>query len=207
MNIEIWITFVMACFVLAISPGAGAVNTMAITMKHGIRRSAVAFAGLQVGNANNIVLVGAGLGALLAQSDVAFSVVKWVGVAYLIYLGIQKCRETGDGSFSPEKSEPIGARKLFFQSVIVNVTNPKGVVFLVALLPQFISLNGSYLHQMLILGGTLLVIDTIVMVGYALLATKVAHLVQNAHHMKVMNRLFGGLFIGAGSLLAATSRS
>lgn len=207
MNIEIWITFMMACFVLAISPGAGAINTMATTMKHGTRRSVISIVGLQVGNAINIVLVGAGLGALLAQSELAFSMVKWIGVAYLIFLGIQKIRNAGNTSPSQENNEPDGARKLFIQSVIVNVTNPKGIIFLVALLPQFISPNGSYLHQMVILGGTLLTIDSLVMMGYALLATKVAHLVQSEQHMKLMNRLFGSLFIGAGSLLAATSRS
>ncbi|WP_325895053.1 homoserine/homoserine lactone efflux protein [Grimontia sp. NTOU-MAR1] len=206
MNVEIWMTFVVACLVLAISPGAGAVNTMATTMKYGFRHSLLSTAGLQVGNAINIVLVGVGLGTLLSQSETVFSVIKWLGVAYLIFLGIQKFRENNVSDMMAESNNRMDARALFFQSVIVNVTNPKGIVFLVALLPQFISPNAGYLNQMLILGITMLMVDTLVMTGYALLASNLAHWVGNEQRMRMMNKVFGGLFIGAGTVLASASR-
>ncbi|MCA3913982.1 homoserine/homoserine lactone efflux protein [Vibrio vulnificus] len=206
MHVEIWMTFVVACLVLAVSPGAGAVNTMATTMKYGFRRSLLSTAGLQVGNAINIVLVGVGLGALLSQSEVVFSVIKWLGVAYLIFLGIQKFREKNVSDLRAENKSRVDTKALFFQSVIVNVTNPKSIVFLVALLPQFISPDAGYITQMLILGSTMLVVDTLVMMGYALLAINLAQWLGNEQRMGMMNKIFGCLFIGAGSVLAYASR-
>ncbi|NVD07747.1 homoserine/homoserine lactone efflux protein [Vibrio sp. JPW-9-11-11] len=206
MHVEIWMTFVVACLVLAVSPGAGAVNTMATTMKYGFRRSLLSTAGLQVGNAINIVFVGVGLGALLSQSEVVFSVIKWLGVAYLIFLGVQKFREKNVSDLRVENKSRVDTKALFFQSVIVNVTNPKGIVFLVALLPQFISPDAGYITQMLILGSTMLVVDTLVMMGYALLAINLAQWLGNEQRMEMMNKIFGCLFIGAGSVLAYASR-
>ncbi|MEC7942228.1 MAG: LysE family transporter [Pseudomonadota bacterium] len=96
MNFDLWFAFLMACIVLAVSPGAGAVNMMSITMKYGFRRSVISNIGLQVGNMFNMAIVGVGLGGVLVQSEVAFIAIKWVGAFYLIYLGIKKFAETVD---------------------------------------------------------------------------------------------------------------
>lgn len=207
MNIELWVTFLIACIILAISPGAGAVNTMSVTMKYGFKRSLVSNFGLQVGNIVNISIAGAGLGALLAQSGSMFSAIKWAGVLYLIYLGIQKFRETNIYYTESDNQNDTGSSRLFTRAVVVNVTNPKSIVFLVALLPQFIEPSGSHFNQMLILGGTMVVVDMTVMIGYAILATRIARLVQSQHHVVIQNRIFGGMFIGAGTLLAVASKN
>lgn len=207
MNFDLWFAFLMACIVLAVSPGAGAVNMMSITMKYGFRRSLISNIGLQVGNMFNIAIVGVGLGAVLAQSEIAFIAIKWVGAFYLIYLGIKKFTETVDNTDYKGHQQKISGLKMFCQSVIVNVTNPKSIVFLVALLPQFIVSSSPHVEQILVLGSTLLTVDMLVMCAYALLASRLSGLVKNRRHMIVQNRIFGSVFIGTGSLLAMAGRS
>ncbi|QUM88348.1 homoserine/homoserine lactone efflux protein [Moritella sp. 36] len=207
MNFDLWLAFLIACIVLAISPGAGAVNSMSIAMKHGFKRSLISNLGLQVGNIINITIVGAGLGALLAQSEVMFFTIKWAGIIYLIYLGVQKFRESTTDCSELERSQDESAWKVFTQAIFINITNPKSIVFLVALLPQFIEPLGSHLQQMQILGITMVVVDMIVMMGYSILAARVTHLIQSKRHVMIQNRIFGCMFIGAGSLLAAISRN
>ena len=207
MNFDLWFAFLMACIVLAVSPGAGAVNMMSITMKYDFRRSVISNLGLQVGNMFNIVIVGVGLGAVLAQSEVAFIAIKWVGAFYLIYLGINKFTETVDNTDYKGFQQKVSGLKMFCQSVVVNVTNPKSIVFLVALLPQFIVSSSPHVEQILVLGSTLLTVDMLVMFGYALLASRLTGLVKNRRHMIVQNRIFGSVFIGTGSLLALAGRS
>ena len=86
MDNTIWMTFFLSSLLLAISPGAGAINSMSTTIKYGLKKSLIANIGLQIGNIINITLVGAGIGTLLAQSEVLFSILKWIGALYLIYL-------------------------------------------------------------------------------------------------------------------------
>lgn len=151
MDNTIWMTFFLSSLLLAISPGAGAINSMSTTIKYGLQKSLIANIGLQIGNIINIALVGAGIGTLLAQSEVLFSILKWIGALYLIYLGVRKLKESPRASTMDRKNQNISSKALIIQSIIVNVTNPKSIVFLVALLPQFISADKPYFEQILIL--------------------------------------------------------
>lgn len=207
MNFDLWLAFLMACIILAVSPGAGAVNTVSIMIKYGLRGSLISNLGLQVGNIFNISVVGAGLGALLVQSEAMFFVIKWVGALYLIYLGVQKFRETPNYCTELDSRHDASIWKVFIQSIFVNVTNPKSIVFLVALLPQFIEPTVPHIRQILILGSTLVIVDMTVMVGYALLASKFSHLIRNRRHVIIQNRIFGCVFIGAGALLVVVTRN
>ena len=207
MDYNLWIAFFIACLMLAISPGAGAINSMSIAMKYGLKTSLIANLGLQCGNVFNITVVGMGLGALLVKSEALFSVIKWVGVGYLIYLGIKKFREVPNLADKDESINTQSSSKLFFQSILVNITNPKSIVFLIALLPQFIVPTYSYHEQLLILGTTLILIDGTVMFGYSLVASRIAKSVQEPKNAVILNRIFGSMFVGAGTLLAFGSRS
>ncbi len=104
----------IACLMLAISPGAGAINSMSIAMKYGLKTSLIANLGLQCGNVFNISVVGMGLGALLVKSEVLFSLIKWVGVGYLIYLGIKKFKELPELADKAESINTQSSSKLFF---------------------------------------------------------------------------------------------
>jgi homoserine/homoserine lactone efflux protein len=205
MNPETWFAFLVASVVISVSPGAGAVNTMSNGLRYGVLHTLPAIAGLQVGLAIQFLVVGLGLGAVLASSTLLFSWVKWLGVAYLVWLGIQKWRQppldiSGDQPIERETS------RRFWQAVLVNVTNPKATVFLVALLPQFLDLARSQEVQVLIMALTGISVDILVMLGYASLATQLARWLRHERHQKRMNQLFGGMFITAGGLMATYQR-
>ena len=144
-----------------------------------------------------------GLGAVLAASATAFAVVKFAGAAYLVWLGVQKWRRAGSDDVAQGKALRSG---LFRQGLLVNLTNPKAIVFMAALTPQFIDPNRPQLPQFLIIALTMCVTDTIVMSGYALLASRLGTWLHDARARRAQDRFFGGLFIGAGALLATSSR-
>ncbi|VDZ75504.1 homoserine/homoserine lactone efflux protein [Atlantibacter hermannii] len=166
MSFEWWCTYLLTTIILSLSPGSGAINTMSTAMSHGYRGAVASITGLQLGLAIHIVLVGIGLGALFSRSLMAFEVLKWAGAAYLIWLGIQQWRAAGAIDLHTlAKSQP--RRKLFQRAVFVNLTNPKSIVFLAALFPQFIVPHQPQAVQYAILGVTTIVVDVIVMIGYA----------------------------------------
>ena len=201
MSIELWFTFFIASLLISISPGAGAVNTMSNGLRYGVRNSLPAIFGLQLGYAAQIVLVGIGLGALLASSTTAFNIVKWLGTAYLVWLGYQKWKQP------PLRLEAGGDRGerdwvRFWQAAFVNLTNPKATVFLIALFPQFVDTHTDQGTQFLIMGTTLILVDIAVMLGYATLAAQMSRWMKSEHHQQLQNRIFGSLFIGAAAILA-----
>jgi homoserine/homoserine lactone efflux protein len=154
------------------------------------------------------VVVGVGLGALLATSATAFVVVKWAGVAYLVYLGVQQWR----APVRPLAEMQAGAasvrrRDLVLRGLLINIVNPKGTVFLLAVVPQFLTLSQPLTPQYLVIAATLGFTDLTVMAGYTALAAKVLGTLKSARAMKWTNRTFGGLFVAAGALLSVFKRT
>lgn len=205
MTIEWWLAYLLTTSILSLSPGSGAINTMSTGISHGYRGAVASIAGLQVGLASHIVLVGIGLGALFSQSVLAFEVLKWAGAAYLVWLGIQQWRSAGAIDLQAV-AKAMPRRKLFKRAVLVNLTNPKSIVFLAALFPQFIIPHQPQATQYLVLGVTTVVVDIIVMIGYATLAKHIAVWIKGPKQMKLLNRLFGGMFMAVGALLACARR-
>ncbi len=205
MTIEWWLTYLLTTSILSLSPGSGAINTMSTGISHGYRGAVASIAGLQVGLSLHIVLVGVGLGALFSQSVLAFEILKWAGAAYLVWLGIQQWRSSGAIDLGAV-AKAMPRRKLFRRAVLVNLTNPKSIIFLAALFPQFIIPHQPQAMQYLVLGVTTVVVDIIVMIGYATLATRIAVWIKGPHQMKLLNRTFGGLFMAVGALLASARR-
>ncbi|GAD80453.1 homoserine/homoserine lactone efflux protein [Vibrio ezurae] len=202
MELKIWFAYVATAIIFSLAPGSGTVNSIANGINYGIRKSLSAIVGLQLGLLFHIVLVGAGIGALVAKSAFAFSVIKWIGVAYLIWLGIQKWRDSKSFELV-ENHDQISKSTLLKQGVFINLTNPKSIVFLVALFPQFINPELPHLPQLLILGVTTIVIDGMVMLGYTGLASQMGNLIRSDKVIDKLNKIFGSMFIGCGVLLAA----
>ncbi len=205
MALDTWITLLVAAVLISLSPGAGAVTAMGYGLSHGVRRALAAVLGLQLGFLAQILIVGIGLGGLIATSVTLYTVIKWIGVGYLIWLGVQKWREGGrvelgavQISFSPGRA--------LAQSALVNLTNPKSLVFLVALMPQFVDPAGPRALQIAIVGATLLTVDVIVMTGYSGLAARLRALLRNERAVRIQNRVTGSALIGAG-LLLSTARN
>lgn len=205
MTFDVWITYLLSVIVLSVSPGAGAINTMSCGIRYGMQRTLPAILGLQVGLALCILLVGFGLGAIIATSSMAFSLLKWFGALYLIWLGYKKwCDSTElilDNCHG--KQQTVTAATLFVRAVFINLTNPKAIVFLVALFPIFLNPNALKTEQFIILGATSVFVDTLVMIAYAHLSSRLRPLLKNKRAMRIQNRIFGSLFVGAGTLLAS----
>lgn len=205
MTFDWWLTYLLTTLILSLSPGSGAINTMTTAISHGYRGAAASIAGLQTGLAIHIVLVGIGLGALLSQSLLAFDILKWLGAAYLIWLGIQQWRAAGSLDLHA-LAGTMPRRQLFRRAILVNLTNPKSIVFLAALFPQFIVPHQPQVAQYLILGVTTVAVDIVVMIGYATLATRIAVWLKGPRQIRLLNRVFGSLFMLVGALLATARK-
>ncbi|MRI33231.1 homoserine/homoserine lactone efflux protein [Endozoicomonas sp. OPT23] len=201
MEFNTWLAFLAATALISITPGAGAVNTMSTAIKFGFVKTLPSIMGLQVGLIIYLLIVAAGLGAILAASEQLFNVIKWFGVGYLVYLGIMKWKES---ELSKGSCRNQSKRKSFASAVVVNLTNPKAIVFLAAFLPQFVQPDLPLWPQYLIMGVTMIVIDILVMLGYSSLALRITPALSR--HEKLQSRVFGSMFIACGGLLAASQK-
>jgi len=210
MSFATWITFVIAGALIAVSPGSGAVLAMSHGLSYGLRKASATVLGLQIGLLLVFVIAGAGVGSLLLASELAFSIVKTVGALYLIYLGWTQWRakvEPGAGALAQPLAAQAGPGKRVLTGFLTNATNPKGIIFMVAVLPQFISQQSPLLPQLLILGATMVTIDTVVMHGYAFLASSMQRFFRDAGAVKKQNRFFGGVLMLVGGALFFVKRS
>ncbi|AZY50662.1 LysE family transporter [Bordetella avium] len=207
MTLSVWLTFFLASWAISFSPGAGAISAMSSGLKYGFRRGYWNTAGLILGILFQFLIVAVGLGAVLATSELAFMVVKYLGVAYLIYLGLRQIRtDAAPVAVDTGNPERASIRELVMRGFLINTMNPKGTVFLLAVVPQFVDPTQALTAQYLALAGTLAFTDLVAMGFYTLLAAKVLRMLRSAHHIRWMNRVFGSLFIIAGVFLATFRR-
>jgi homoserine/homoserine lactone efflux protein len=206
-NLDTWFGFVIASWLISLSPGAGAIAAMASGLRNGLRRGYWTTLGLQLGIVLQLTVVAAGLGALLAASDHAFALVKWFGVGYLCYLGLRQLRANPTGVPEGGTTSEDSARGMVLRGTLVNASNPKAIVFMLAVLPQFLDPTAPLGLQYLIMGLTMVAVDMLVMAGYTGLAAHVLRLLRRPAHLRLINRSFGILFLGAAALLANFRRT
>lgn len=204
MVLSLWLGFLLAAILIAVSPGPGAAVAMSCGLRYGYAAALRSIFGLESALLIQLAIVAVGLGALLTASTLAFDIVKFCGAAYLVWLGIQKWRSSPQEI--QEDKPPMSSNALFIEGLLVNLANPKAIVFIAALTPQFIDPTRPQWPQFLIIGATMCTIDILVMSGYALLATRLRHWLHDPKALKAQNRFFGGVFVGAGLLLASTGR-
>lgn len=208
MEFSTWLAFFAASWAISISPGAGAVAAMSAGLNHGFRRGYITTMGLILGIWTQVLIVGVGLGALVAASGTAFSVVKWLGVAYLVYLGIAQWRAPATPMVAAdENGAAITWRTMVLKAWMINAVNPKGTVFLLAVVPQFMDLSRPLLMQYVVIGATIGFTDLVVMAGYTALAARVLGALKSPSHIRLLNRIFGSFFVVAGGLLALFKRA
>ncbi len=208
MELSVWLTFFAASWAISISPGAGAIAAMSSGLNHGFRRGYFTTLGLILGIWTQVLVVSLGLGALIATSSLAFAVIKWLGVAYLVWLGIAQWRAPATPlAVSTQEQASVRRRDLVMKGWMVNAVNPKGTVFLLAVVPMFLEPANPLAPQYLVIGATLAFTDTVVMGLYTAMAAKVLRLLRTARQMRVLNRTFGSLFIAVGLLLATFKRA
>jgi homoserine/homoserine lactone efflux protein len=206
MSFNTWVALLIAGILISVSPGAGAVASMTAGMRHGVLRSFWTILGLQLGLLFQIAAVGFGVGALVARSEILFQTTKWFGVAYLTWLGIQSWRAQAQDMGAKRQTAPESAMRQIAQAFLVNITNPKAYLFMVAVLPQFLDSTKSVPVQFAIMAGTLIAVDFVVMNGYSLFSSQVARFLKSEQHQKYLNRFFGVLFFAVALALAFVRR-
>ncbi len=203
-----WIAFFAASWAISLSPGAGAVAAMSAGLNHGFARGYFMTFGLVIGIWTQVLVVALGLGALIATSALAFAVIKWLGVAYLIWLGVKQWRAPAEPLVAESVDGAVVSRRtLFLRGWGVNAVNPKGTVFLLAVVPQFLDLHQALGPQYLVIAATLGFTDLVVMAGYTALAARLLRLLKTPRQMRALNRVFGSLFVGVGLLLATFKKA
>ena len=206
MRWEVWLAYFAACWVIAVSPGSGAVLSMSHGLSYGLKKTSTTILGLQTGLVIILLIAGGGLGALLLASEEAFLIVKTIGAMYLIYVGIQQWRSKVETNAQDAQDKAVrvavmSRRRRFATGLLTNVTNPKGIIFMVAVLPQFIDPTHPLGLQLAILAATMCFVDLIVMHGYALLASRMQGLFRNARAVRWQNRFFGSVLVAVGTAL------
>lgn len=202
MSYQMWFAYMLACWVISISPGAGAIASMSSGLNYGFRRGYWNALGLQLALMVQIAIVAAGVGVLFATTPWAFLAVKWFGVLYLLYLAYLQWTAPSQSIEIQVEQKHKSISKLVFHGFLINMSNPKAIVFLLAVLPQFLDLSKPQPIQYMIMAVTMISIDLIVMAGYTGLAAKVLRLLKSPKQQKYMNRTFAVLFACAASLLS-----
>jgi threonine/homoserine/homoserine lactone efflux protein len=208
MSFEHWLAFVAASAIMLAIPGPTILLVISYALSHGRKVAAATVAGVALGDFTAMTASMLGLGALLATSATLFTALKWVGAAYLIYLGIKLWRApiadapAGDAAAPAER--PV---RIFLHTYIVTALNPKSIVFFVAFLPQFLDLSRPMFFQMAAFEVTFLVLATMNAALYGLLASMARDTIAKPAVRRVVNRTGGTLMIGAGVLSVGLKRA
>ena len=207
MAFDVWLGFFAACWVISLSPGAGAVASMSSGLQYGFRRGYWNVIGLQIALALQILIVAAGVGAVLATSSLAFNLIKWFGVAYLLYLAYKQWQQAPSTISAEQRAEQqVQPLAMMFRGFLVNISNPKAIVFMLAVLPQFITPSDPLVPQYGLMMATMIAVDMIVMAGYTCLAARVLLFLRSPRQQRILNRSFASMFAGAASLLSLVHR-
>jgi threonine/homoserine/homoserine lactone efflux protein len=208
MPIENWLAFLAASAVMLAIPGPTILLVISYALGHGRKASSATIAGVALGDFTAMTASMLGLGALLATSAALFTVLKWVGAAYLIYLGIKLWRAPVGGEGAQEaatgKERPL---KIFLHTYIVTALNPKSIIFFVAFLPQFLTPSLPFWPQVMIFEVTFLVLATCNAALYGLLASAARNSIRKPKVQRIVNRTGGSLLIGAGLLTMGWKRA
>ena len=204
MTWTIWLSLLFACIVISLTPGAGAINTMTNALRQGWRRSLWGIAGQQAALVVHVAIVAAGLGLLVAQSPVLFETIRYVGAAYLVFLGVRLIlmKPVVDEAGAAIVPRREGGWSMFRRGFWVNILNPKAIVFFLAFVPQFVRVEHDPLPQYLLLMATVVVVDVVVMwFFFAAAAKPFRRLTSTVRGQRSVNCVFGILFIGVAVLL------
>ena len=206
MPVELWLAFVAASAVLLIIPGPTILTVISYSMSHGRRANVPLVAAVALGDSTALVVSLLGLGALLATSAFWFMVVKWVGGLYLIHLGIKLLRAgIAPADIAAAPAAPVSRWRLFANTYLVTALNPKGIVFFVAFLPQFLSPTTDATRQLWVLAVTFVAMAALNATLYAVFAGTARRLLSSARAQRRFN-LAGGSLLSAAGVWALLAR-
>lgn len=205
MTLPVWLSLFVACLVISLTPGAGAINTMSNAMNQGWRRAFWGILGQQVALIVHVIIVAAGVGFIVSRSPIVFGAIRYAGAAYLVYLGVRMILTRTDAS-DAENTAALpaeGAWSMVRRGFWVNLLNPKAIVFFLAFMPQFIRLDQPQIPQYLIFIVTCVLVDVVVMwFFFAVAARPFRRATRTPRDRRTLNAVFGALFIAVAALLA-----
>ena len=208
MTIQLWIMYLTLVIVATATPGPAVLFIMTNSTLHGWRKAAFAALGNIFGLFCLGIIAVTGLGTILKTSEIIFNIIKYAGAAYLIYLGLKLIFQKSFDFTTIQNqliSTDVSSQKIFFQAFGVAMSNPKAIVFLTALFPQFVNINEALIPQFSVLIATLMIFSFSFLMFYALLAHNAKIWLTEPNRIKVVNRASGSIFIGFGILLATSS--
>jgi threonine/homoserine/homoserine lactone efflux protein len=197
MNLETWLAFTAASAVLLIIPGPTVLLVVSYALGQGWRTALPMAVGVALGDFTAMSLSLLGVGAMLAASATVFTALKWIGAAYLVWLGIKLWRAGGTLDAKP-RTDAASAMKMLAHAWLVTALNPKGITFFVAFLPQFVDPRQDFLPQVGLFAATFLVLAFANALGYTLIASRARAVVRNPRAVGIVNKVGGSLLIGAG---------
>ena len=210
MSLEHWLAFCAASAILLAIPGPTVLLIISYALGHGRKVAFATVAGVTLGDFTAMTASMLGLGALLATSAAIFTLLKWVGAAYLAYLGVKLWRAPVAAGEDAEEVADLPNEKpgrIFAHAYLVTALNPKSLIFFVAFLPQFLDVDGAVAIQLAIFEITFLVLATVNASLYALLAAMARRQIRKPRVQRIVNRTGGSLMIGAGVLAAGWKRA
>ena len=205
MPLQLWLAFVAASAVLLVIPGPTILTVISYSVAHGKRANVPLVAAVALGDSTALVVSLLGLGALLATSAFWFTAIKWVGGLYLLYLGIKLLRAGISPAVLAAPAAPGSRWKLFANTYLVTALNPKGIVFFVAFLPQFIDPRASVTHQLWVLALTFVSMAALNATLYAVFAGSARRLLASPRAQRRFN-LAGGSLLSAAGIWALLAR-
>lgn len=205
MSIEIWLTFVLASALLLAIPGPTILTVISYSLSHGNKARVPLIAAVALGDTTALVLSLLGLGVLLAQSAFWFQVVKWAGGLYLLYLGVRLLMAGFKPSAMALESDSQSGWQLFINTYLVTALNPKGIVFFVAFMPQFIQPGEDANVQLWILAATFVLLAVLNAALYAIFAAKARMLLTSAKAQQMFH-FSGGSLLSIAGVWALTAK-
>ena len=203
MALETWLAFLAASGVMLLIPGPTILLVIGQSLGGGRRAALPLVAGVALGDLTAMTLSLAGLGALLAASAMLFTVLKWMGAAYLVWLGLKLFHAPVEAAALP----PVTARRAMRDAYVVTALNPKSIAFFVAFVPLFVNAHAPFLPQALLLVATFVTLAALNALIYALLAARLSGAVRRPHVRRAFNRVGGSVLVGAGVATAVAGRS
>lgn len=205
MTLELYISYALATLIILAIPGPTILLVISYALSQGRRAALSTVVGVGLGDAIAVTVSLAGLGAIMATSATAFSVVKWVGAGYLIYLGIKMWRTQPQLSLTDQPA--ISQRKMTAHTTIVTALNPKSIAFFIAFLPHFMNPVAPAAPQLVILGSTFVMLGVMNAALYAVFAAHLRARITKPKTLKWANRAGGTMLLGAGFMTAALRRA
>ena len=207
MTLETWTYYILTMLLLTSTPGPSVLFSVSNSLNSGMKKAFFGALGGTTAITGIMTLSFTGMGVIIMASELMFNIIKWLGVAYLIYLGISAILSKDENYQVTDKNQQQSYTSTYWSGFIVGASNPKAILFFTALFPQFIDPSASLWEQFIILSTTFIFFEMAWLMIYAYSASKALPWLQQKERAKMVNRITGGLFIGAGAILATTSRA